>query len=114
MGYAAGAAIASVEKCSVIQANKKAAGKEEEKTTGKSTGSGDDSRVNGNKVTRKKNSKSVPPCCPEVSAKDCHKVDSCTICLCSFELGEVATKLPCGHFFHSDCIEPWLLKSRNT
>ena len=93
---AEGAAIASVEKGGVIQANKIAAGKEEEKTTGKSTDSGDDSLVNGNKVTRKKNSKSVPPCCPASSAKDGHKVDSCTICLCSFELGEVATV--CVHF----------------
>lgn len=43
-----------------------------------------------------------------------HKVDSCTICLSDFEMGESASKLPCGHFFHSDCVESWLTKSRNT
>ena len=31
----------------------------------------------------------------------------CSICQDSFKLSEVAKKLPCGHFFHPDCILPW-------
>lgn len=34
--------------------------------------------------------------------------DPCPICYCSFALEEEATKMPCKHTFHSDCILPWL------
>ncbi|KAL1423542.1 hypothetical protein MTO96_020930 [Rhipicephalus appendiculatus] len=32
----------------------------------------------------------------------------CPICLKEFGNGEVVTELPCCHFFHDDCIVPWL------
>ena len=38
--------------------------------------------------------------------------DSCSICLCEFENGDMLTKIPiCGHIFHYDCISQWLSKS---
>ena len=36
--------------------------------------------------------------------------DSCVVCLCEFEDGDLVTVLPCFHEFHTECIEPWLLK----
>ncbi|DBA05005.1 TPA: hypothetical protein N0F65_007007 [Lagenidium giganteum] len=35
-------------------------------------------------------------------------VDVCSICLDDFELQERVKVLPCHHFFHVDCINPWL------
>ncbi|KAL3530305.1 hypothetical protein ACH5RR_009627 [Cinchona calisaya] len=32
----------------------------------------------------------------------------CTICLEEFVMGSQATKLPCSHMFHGDCIVKWL------
>jgi hypothetical protein len=37
----------------------------------------------------------------------------CAICKDMVGVGEMATKLPCGHEYHGDCIVPWL-GSRNT
>jgi len=37
-----------------------------------------------------------------------NSADSCSICLEDFEEGEKLRVLPCGHQFHSDCIEQWL------
>lgn len=37
----------------------------------------------------------------------------CAICKDMVNVGETATKLPCGHGYHGDCIVPWL-GSRNT
>jgi len=34
----------------------------------------------------------------------------CAICLLEFEQDEPIKQLPCNHFFHADCIEPWLIK----
>mmetsp|Transcript_8129 Transcript_8129/g.15997 ORF Transcript_8129/g.15997 Transcript_8129/m.15997 type:complete len:227 (-) Transcript_8129:6026-6706(-) len=39
--------------------------------------------------------------------------DKCPVCQENFNLGEHANKLRCKHFFHPDCIVPWL-KIRNT
>merc|ERR1711865_320165 len=36
--------------------------------------------------------------------------DSCVICLCEFENGDNLMVLPCQHEFHTECINPWLLK----
>ncbi len=33
---------------------------------------------------------------------------SCTVCMEDFEAEERGTCLPCTHFFHKDCLEPWL------
>ncbi|CAH9094662.1 unnamed protein product [Cuscuta europaea] len=37
---------------------------------------------------------------------------SCSICMDEFELGTGASQLPCKHFFHKDCIAPWLDRSK--
>lgn len=36
----------------------------------------------------------------------------CAVCIESYKVGEVVTVLTCGHIFHKDCIEPWLLEKR--
>ncbi|KAJ1978598.1 hypothetical protein H4R34_003145 [Dimargaris verticillata] len=36
-------------------------------------------------------------------------IASCSICLCNFQLGDEARKLPCRHVFHKECIDVWLL-----
>ena len=35
--------------------------------------------------------------------------DYCTICQETYEPSCDVKALPCGHFFHCGCIEPWLL-----
>jgi hypothetical protein len=37
--------------------------------------------------------------------------EECTICLCAFADGELIKRLPCGHAYHSQCIDTWLHKS---
>jgi len=37
---------------------------------------------------------------------------SCSVCLSDIESGENMKKLPCGHCYHSPCIDTWLLRSR--
>lgn len=32
----------------------------------------------------------------------------CLVCQCEYELNENLRTLPCGHFYHKDCIDPWL------
>ena len=38
---------------------------------------------------------------------------SCSVCLCGFEPGEKATRMPCGHLYHEACLTKWLT-SHNT
>jgi hypothetical protein len=39
----------------------------------------------------------------------------CLVCLCDFESGDEARKLQkCGHIFHRECIDQWLLTGRNS
>ncbi|SCV67348.1 BQ2448_5994 [Microbotryum intermedium] len=41
-----------------------------------------------------------------------HPSNECSICLSDFEKGDAVTELPCGHLFHKEEIEPWLLESK--
>ncbi|KAJ1971974.1 hypothetical protein H4R35_004946 [Dimargaris xerosporica] len=45
-----------------------------------------------------------------VTGTSASDVASCSICLCNFQLGDEARKLPCSHVFHKDCIDVWLVK----
>jgi hypothetical protein len=38
--------------------------------------------------------------------------DECAICMDSFQRGEVVRILPCGHVFHKDECDEWLMKWR--
>mmetsp|Transcript_65552 Transcript_65552/g.152273 ORF Transcript_65552/g.152273 Transcript_65552/m.152273 type:complete len:278 (+) Transcript_65552:64-897(+) len=41
--------------------------------------------------------------------------DICAICCVNFEMGDTLRRLhPCGHLFHRDCIDRWLLESSTT
>jgi len=42
------------------------------------------------------------------------KYSSCSICLEEFESGEKLLKLPCNHYFHPNCIKPWLTERQPT
>eukprot|EP00755_Sulcionema_specki_P004699 Sspe_Gene.30752::Locus_15196_Transcript_5_5_Confidence_0.500_Length_1107::g.30752::m.30752 len=37
----------------------------------------------------------------------------CTVCQDAFEVNDEATKMPCGHDFHSDCLGPWLRQANS-
>ena len=39
--------------------------------------------------------------------------DFCTICQETYDTDNTVKLLPCGHFFHCTCIEPWLLNCSN-
>jgi len=42
------------------------------------------------------------------------KYSSCSICLEEFQAGEKLLKLPCYHYFHPNCIKPWLTERQPT
>ena len=39
--------------------------------------------------------------------------EPCSVCLDEFEAGSEATRLPCGHTFHSACVGKWLEEHDN-
>jgi len=38
--------------------------------------------------------------------------NSCTVCLCDYEVGEEVTTLPCFHRFHYPCLSQWLSRKK--
>jgi hypothetical protein len=50
------------------------------------------------------NSLQQTPITPEAIAKQ----SQCTVCMEEFHVDDTATQLPCQHYFHQDCIKPWL------
>jgi predicted nucleic acid-binding Zn-ribbon protein len=46
--------------------------------------------------------------------KKVSKDGKCKICALSVTIGHVVRRIPCGHYFHRDCIDRWLLKQRAT
>ncbi|PIA16852.1 hypothetical protein COEREDRAFT_80909 [Coemansia reversa NRRL 1564] len=40
--------------------------------------------------------------------------ENCAVCLEDFVAGEQVRKLPCQHYFHIVCIDPWLMKRAAT
>lgn len=32
----------------------------------------------------------------------------CLVCQCDYDVGDTLLRLPCGHLFHQECIDPWL------
>jgi hypothetical protein len=41
----------------------------------------------------------------------CWDQDDCSICLASYQSKDTLRSLPCGHSFHTDCIDRWLERS---
>ncbi|XP_011497514.1 PREDICTED: E3 ubiquitin-protein ligase RNF181-like [Ceratosolen solmsi marchali] len=39
--------------------------------------------------------------------------EQCPVCIKDFEKGIIIKSLPCKHFFHKECIEPWLHKTNS-
>jgi len=37
----------------------------------------------------------------------------CSVCKCTYQKGDGCTELPCGHYYHNDCILPWLERSNS-
>jgi len=44
----------------------------------------------------------------QIIDKEVQLAEVCTICMFNYELGDRAKYLPCNHFFHVDCIVPYL------
>ena len=36
--------------------------------------------------------------------------NSCAVCKDEFSIGEECLSMPCNHYFHGDCLLPWLEK----
>jgi len=39
-------------------------------------------------------------------------VSACAVCLCEYEPRDLVRVLPCHHYFHRQCIEPWLERNK--
>ncbi|KAI3902810.1 hypothetical protein MKW92_052993 [Papaver armeniacum] len=51
--------------------------------------------------------------CGEVDGNSSSSTSSttCVVCMEDFEVGTVVTYMPCSHYFHEDCLVPWLQES---
>ncbi|KAK6802977.1 hypothetical protein RDI58_000761 [Solanum bulbocastanum] len=45
------------------------------------------------------------------SVKSFESSNNCPICMEEFGINSEASQLPCKHFFHNDCIFPWLINN---
>ncbi|VEU35585.1 unnamed protein product [Pseudo-nitzschia multistriata] len=43
-----------------------------------------------------------------------NSMDTCTICLDDYQIGDKLCCLPCGHVFHAECISKWLVERSAT
>ena len=50
--------------------------------------------------------------CGGVRGRDAENPVECVVCLDAIREGEPVKRLPCGHVFHSSCIDPWLLEEK--
>lgn len=55
----------------------------------------------------------IPPHKVRQLARKIFSQRECSICLADFAVGEEVKLLPCGHLFHREEIDNWLIKSRN-
>lgn len=44
--------------------------------------------------------------------EDVEEKPACSVCLCEFEERDLIKKLRCGHVFHAECIDPWLINAK--
>lgn len=51
--------------------------------------------------------------CDKGIIRDVEEGDECAICLESFHEGDNVKLMRCHHYFHSECIDPWLTKHSN-
>ncbi|MCL7027603.1 hypothetical protein MKW94_014091 [Papaver nudicaule] len=49
--------------------------------------------------------------CADVNDSSSSSRSSCVVCMEDFKVGAVITYMPCSHFFHDDCLVPWLQES---
>jgi hypothetical protein len=45
---------------------------------------------------------------PEATLSEEEAACGCTVCKDVFASGQSVVRLPCKHYFHGDCIRPWL------
>ncbi|CAK8695452.1 E3 ubiquitin-protein ligase RNF181-like [Clavelina lepadiformis] len=59
--------------------------------------------------------KSVVENLPRISLKDLDskKDAQCPVCLAQFDNDDVIITMPCEHYFHMDCLLPWLQKTNS-
>lgn len=48
---------------------------------------------------------------PAMACGDGSQGSECCLCLEEYKTGDNVVVLPCSHFFHEDCVQPWFAKS---
>lgn len=47
---------------------------------------------------------------PNTAATTSQIGNSCTVCMENYDADAMLRTLPCFHNFHTDCVDPWLLR----